>query len=106
MVVARGSAFECAAIIEYLYEVAEIDKHGQGKEGHPVAPRDDEVEQFAVILRPEPGVMRHVMLRVIIRVGCREAAQVAGYPVARPAQRTFRREDRAVGGAFVQSVRP
>jgi four helix bundle protein len=26
MVVARGSAFECAAIIEYLYEVAEIDK--------------------------------------------------------------------------------
>jgi four helix bundle protein len=26
MVVARGSAFECAAIIEYLYEVTEIDK--------------------------------------------------------------------------------
>jgi len=26
MVVARGSAFECAAIIEYLYEVGEIDK--------------------------------------------------------------------------------
>jgi four helix bundle protein len=26
MIVARGSAFECAAIIEYLYEVAEIDK--------------------------------------------------------------------------------
>ena len=26
MVVARGSAFECAAIIEYLYEVSEIDK--------------------------------------------------------------------------------
>ncbi len=26
MVVARGSAFECAAIIEYLYEVAELDK--------------------------------------------------------------------------------
>jgi len=26
MVVARGSAFECAAIIEYLYEVAEINK--------------------------------------------------------------------------------
>ena len=26
MVVARGSAFECAAIIEYLFEVAEIDK--------------------------------------------------------------------------------
>jgi len=26
MVVARGSAFECAAIIEYLYEVAEICK--------------------------------------------------------------------------------
>ena len=27
MVVARGSAFECAAIIEYLYEVSEIDKN-------------------------------------------------------------------------------
>jgi four helix bundle protein len=27
MIVARGSAFECAAIIEYLYEVAEIDKY-------------------------------------------------------------------------------
>ena len=26
MVVARGSAFECAAIIEYLLEVSEIDK--------------------------------------------------------------------------------
>jgi four helix bundle protein len=26
MVVARGSAFECAAIIEYHYEVSEIDK--------------------------------------------------------------------------------
>lgn len=26
MVVARGSAFECAAIIDYLYEVSEIDK--------------------------------------------------------------------------------
>ncbi len=26
LVVARGSAFECAAIIEYLYEVSEIDK--------------------------------------------------------------------------------
>jgi four helix bundle protein len=26
MVVSRGSAFECAAIIEYLYEVSEIDK--------------------------------------------------------------------------------
>ena len=26
MVVARGSAFECAAILEYLYEVSEIDK--------------------------------------------------------------------------------
>jgi four helix bundle protein len=26
MVVARGSAFECAAIIEYLYDVSEIDK--------------------------------------------------------------------------------
>jgi four helix bundle protein len=26
MVVARGSSFECAAIIEYLYEVSEIDK--------------------------------------------------------------------------------
>jgi four helix bundle protein len=26
MVFARGSAFECAAIIEYLYEVSEIDK--------------------------------------------------------------------------------
>ncbi len=26
MVVARGSAFECAAIIEDLYEVTEIDK--------------------------------------------------------------------------------
>lgn len=26
MVVARGSTFECAAIIEYLYEVSEIDK--------------------------------------------------------------------------------
>jgi len=26
MVVARGSAFECAAIIEYLYEVSEINK--------------------------------------------------------------------------------
>ena len=26
MVVARGSAFECAAIIEYLYEVCEINK--------------------------------------------------------------------------------
>jgi four helix bundle protein len=26
MVVARGSAFECAAILEYLYEVAEISK--------------------------------------------------------------------------------
>ena len=26
MVVARGSAFECAAIIEYLYEVSEVDK--------------------------------------------------------------------------------
>ena len=26
MVVARGSAFECAAIIEYLYEAGEIDK--------------------------------------------------------------------------------
>jgi four helix bundle protein len=26
MVVARGSAFECAAIVEYLYEVSEIDK--------------------------------------------------------------------------------
>lgn len=27
MVVARGSAFECAAIIDYLYEVSEIDKN-------------------------------------------------------------------------------
>ena len=27
MVVAGGSAFECAAIIEYLFEVSEIDKH-------------------------------------------------------------------------------
>jgi len=26
MVVARGSAFECAAILDYLYEVSEIDK--------------------------------------------------------------------------------
>jgi four helix bundle protein len=26
MVVARGSALECAAIIEYLYEASEIDK--------------------------------------------------------------------------------
>jgi len=26
MVVARGSAFECAAILEYLYEVSELDK--------------------------------------------------------------------------------
>ena len=26
MVIARGSAFECAAILEYLYEVSEIDK--------------------------------------------------------------------------------
>jgi four helix bundle protein len=26
MIVARGSAFECAAIIEYLYEVSEIDE--------------------------------------------------------------------------------
>lgn len=26
MVVARGSAFECAAILEYLYEVLEIDE--------------------------------------------------------------------------------
>jgi four helix bundle protein len=26
MVVARGSAFECAAILEYLLEVSEIDK--------------------------------------------------------------------------------
>ena len=26
MVVARGSAFECAAIIEYLYEVSAVDK--------------------------------------------------------------------------------
>jgi len=26
MVVSRGSAFECAAIIEYLYEVSEIEK--------------------------------------------------------------------------------
>ncbi len=26
MVVARGSAFECAAILEYLFEVAEINK--------------------------------------------------------------------------------
>ena len=26
MVVARGSAFECAAILEYLFEVAEISK--------------------------------------------------------------------------------
>jgi four helix bundle protein len=26
MIDARGSAFECAAIIEYLYEVAEIEK--------------------------------------------------------------------------------
>ena len=26
MVVARGSAFECAAILEYLYEVSEINK--------------------------------------------------------------------------------
>jgi four helix bundle protein len=26
MFVARGSAFECAAILEYLYEVSEIDK--------------------------------------------------------------------------------
>lgn len=26
MVIARGSAFECAAILEYLYETAEIDK--------------------------------------------------------------------------------
>ncbi|MCG7852655.1 MAG: four helix bundle protein [Methanosarcinaceae archaeon] len=26
MVVAKGSAFECAAILEYLYEVSEIDK--------------------------------------------------------------------------------
>jgi four helix bundle protein len=26
MVVARGSAFECAAILEYLYEVSEIEK--------------------------------------------------------------------------------
>ena len=26
MVVARGSAFECAAIIEYLHEVSEINK--------------------------------------------------------------------------------
>lgn len=25
MVVARGSAFECAAILDYLYEVSEID---------------------------------------------------------------------------------
>jgi four helix bundle protein len=26
MVVVRGSAFECAAIFEYLYEVSEINK--------------------------------------------------------------------------------
>ena len=26
MVIARGSAFECAAILEYLYEVTEIEK--------------------------------------------------------------------------------
>ncbi|MFZ2338221.1 MAG: four helix bundle protein [Bacteroidales bacterium] len=26
MIVARGSAFECAAIIEYLNEVSEVDK--------------------------------------------------------------------------------
>jgi four helix bundle protein len=26
MVVARGSAFECAAILDYLYEVSEIEK--------------------------------------------------------------------------------
>ena len=26
MVVARGSAFECAAIIDYLHEVSEINK--------------------------------------------------------------------------------
>jgi len=26
MIVARGSAFECAAILDYLYEVSEIDK--------------------------------------------------------------------------------
>ena len=26
MVIARGSAFECAAILEYLSEVSEIDK--------------------------------------------------------------------------------
>ena len=26
MVVARGSTFECAVILEYLYEVSEIEK--------------------------------------------------------------------------------
>jgi four helix bundle protein len=26
MVIARGSAFECAAILEFLYEVSKIDK--------------------------------------------------------------------------------
>ena len=26
MVVARGSAFECAAILEYLFEVSDIEK--------------------------------------------------------------------------------
>jgi four helix bundle protein len=31
MVVARGSAFECAAIIEYLYEEAEISKDSYSK---------------------------------------------------------------------------
>jgi len=25
MVIARGSAFECVAILEYLYEVSEVD---------------------------------------------------------------------------------
>lgn len=31
MVFARGSAFECASIIEYLYEAAEISKDSYSK---------------------------------------------------------------------------
>jgi four helix bundle protein len=31
MVIARGSAFECAAILDYLYEASEIDKDAYAK---------------------------------------------------------------------------
>src|SRR6476660_6883146 len=83
------------------YEIREVENEREGHEGRRIPSRCYEIQKLGIFFGAELRMMDHMADGVMVRNRARNAAQIAGKEISRPAEWSEWRKNSFVGCPFV-----